>query len=511
MKIEKTPQDDHQMKLVVEVEADHMEANKHRAARMLAQHTKIPGFRPGKAPYDVIRRHIGDDAILEQAIDILLEDTYPEILKEAEIDPGAPGSLTSIDNLDPPTFTFTIPLKPTVDLGKYRKVRLPYKYKAPDKARVDEEMESLRKMYATTETVDRKVEFDDYILVDVKGGLDEEEEGASLSEELSRSGFAVAVRKEDQEDEWPFPGFAKSLVGLKPGDSKTILHKFSKKHDNEALQAKNASFEVTVKTVQAVLLPPFNDEFAKTVGDFENLEALRETVKQNLENRLKSEYDDEYYEAVMEKIREGTELKYPPQVLEHEQEDIIEDIRQRLSQQGMELESYLKIRKMTMDKFIEEEVRSSAVKRLERSLLMDKISKEEEIRLKKSDISQEYGATLSQLQMQGLDLSRVKGGKKGQQELAQMVAAESANRLMVRQILERIKDIATGEIEKAEKAAKKEAGAKKEAAIKDSRAEKKKTPEKNTARKTTALKTGKFGETKPKTQNTSRKKATKED
>ncbi len=93
LKIEKQLQDDHQVKLIVEVEPERMEANKRRAARKLAERGKIPGFRPGKAPYDVIRLHYGDEAIIEQAVDFLVDEVYPKALEEADVKPAAPGAL----------------------------------------------------------------------------------------------------------------------------------------------------------------------------------------------------------------------------------------------------------------------------------------------------------------------------------------------------------------------------------------------------------------------------------
>src|SRR5512142_764489 len=106
LKFEKTVLDDHQAQVVVDVEPDRLDSAKRRAARKLAERGKIPGFRPGKAPYEVIVRYYGDAAIYEQAVDLLVDDLYPEMLKEAEIDPAAAGSLEKIDGKDTPRLTF---------------------------------------------------------------------------------------------------------------------------------------------------------------------------------------------------------------------------------------------------------------------------------------------------------------------------------------------------------------------------------------------------------------------
>src|SRR3989304_9516964 len=133
---------------------------------------------------------------------------------------------------------------------------MPYEGSAPGGQEVDAAIEDLRQMYATTENVEREGQENDYVLVDI----------VSETSELNRTGFAAFIRKENREAEWPYRGFAKELVGLKPGDSKTLQHDFPWDHDLEALQGKSAEMTVTGKTVRAVTLPELDDEFAKTVG-----------------------------------------------------------------------------------------------------------------------------------------------------------------------------------------------------------------------------------------------------
>ncbi len=158
MNIEKQYQEDHSVKLIVEVEQEKMDTYKRRAATKISSRSKVPGFRPGKAPYDIVVRTFGDAAITEQAVDLLIDAEYSNILKEADVNPGAAGSLESIDNLAPPKLTFRVPLAPEVDLGDYHSVRLPYEWQAPEQKDFDAALEELRQMYATTENVDRAIE-----------------------------------------------------------------------------------------------------------------------------------------------------------------------------------------------------------------------------------------------------------------------------------------------------------------------------------------------------------------
>jgi trigger factor len=203
--------------------------------------------------------------------------------------------------------------------------------------------------------------------------------------------------------------------------------------------------EVTVKTVRAVSLPELDDEFAKTTGAGETVEEVREAVKRDVEARSKADYDDKYFVDLIERIKEGATLRYHQHALEHEQEHVLEDLGQRLAQQGMDLDTYFKVRNTTREQFIEEEVKPVAKKRFERSLILDEIVRREKIEVDNAALDAEFNQTLSSLAMQGVDLSKIRGGRKGQQRVAQAVAMESANRVLTRRALETLKSIAIGE------------------------------------------------------------------
>lgn len=435
MKIEKTIEENHEARLVVEVEPEKMDAYKRRAARMISQRGKIAGFRPGKAPYEMVVRNYGEQPILEQAMDLFVDAEYSNILKEADVDPGAAGSLESIDSLEPPRLTFRVPLAPEVDLGDYHSIRLPYEWTAPDEAAVNSALEDLRQMYSTTENVEREAQIGDYVLVDV----------TSETTELNRTGFAAFIREEERDTEWPYNGFAKELIGMKPGDTKTVKHTFPEDWEVEELRGKETEMELTVKTVRAVSLPELDDEFAKTTGAGETVDELRQAVSKDVENRSKADYDDKYFVDLIEKIKEGATLKYHQHSLEHEQEHVLEDLGQRLGQQGMDLDTYFKVRNTTREQFVEDEVKPVAKKRFERSLILDEIVRREQIEVDNAALDAEFNQTLTALTMQGMDLSKIRGGRKGQQRVAQAVAMESANRVLTRRALETLKSIAIGE------------------------------------------------------------------
>ena len=443
MKIEKLIEEGHQAKLIVEVEPEKMDVYKRKAARKISERGKIAGFRPGKAPYNMVVQSYGEQAIIEQAVDFLIDAEYSNILKEADVNPGAAGALESIESLEPPKLIFRVPLAPEVDLGDYLSIRLPYEWSAPAEAEVDKAVEDLRQMYATTENVEREAQVGDYVLVDLK----------SETTELSRAGFAAFIREEPRDTEWPYNGFSHELVGMKPGDTKTVKHTFPEDWEVEELKGKEVEIEATVKTIRSVSLPELNDEFAKTVGTGETLESLREAVTKDVETRSKADYDDKYFLDLIEKVKESATFKYNEHSLEHEGEHVLEDLTQRLSQQQMDLDTYFKLRNTTREQFVEDEVKPVAKKRLERSLILDEIVRREQLEVDNAALDAEFNNTLSALTMQGLDLNKVRGGKKGQQQLAQAVAMESANRVLTRKALDMLKSIAVGEYKSPEERA----------------------------------------------------------
>jgi len=461
LKIETHPRDDNQLTMIVEIDTEKMEGARRRAARRIAEKVKIPGFRPGKAPYDVVRRLYGEGVITEEAVEILVDEIYPEALKDAKIEPAAAGQLENIESLEPPKFIFTVPLKPTVDLGDYKSIRQVYDFTVPGAEKLTEEIENLRRMYASTETVERPVVDGDYVLLDVIGrNAKAKEDEAAL---VVRKGFALVARAEEHDKEWPFPGFSTKLLGLAPGESKEFSYKYAKDFSEEKLAGQNVKFEVTVKTVRAVNLPELDDEFVKKTGLGQDVDELRRRMRENLEIEARNAYEDEYFEKLIEQIKAGATIKYPPQVLEHEMEHVIEDVEHRLKNQGVEnLETYFKMVNTTREKFIEEQARPTAIKRLERGLVMDEIARAEKVEIDNESLEAAFNNTWANLSVTDEEFAkRTKGGTKASREIVDAVAMDSANRLLTRRVLDRLKAIATGEVteekpkaKKAKKAAK---------------------------------------------------------
>lgn len=449
MKIETQVLEDHQMKVIAEFETSALEKYKHQAARKIANKSKIPGFRPGKAPYDVILRIYGEEALSDEAVELMVEDIYPQMLTEAKIEPAAPGSLQDIDKGDPLKFTFVVPLEPTVDMAGYKDIRKKYTLKPVAAKEVDEFIDRLKRNYATAEPVERAAKVGDlvYIKLDAEILNPGEDDKPEL---LKDSPMQVVIGETDPNgNDFPYEGFGDNLVKLKAGGTKKVKYTYPADSRYEKLRGMDVEFNVLVESVKELKLPEFDDAFAQTVGEFESVDKLRESIHDQLESRARDEYESIWFEELIDQIVAQSVIKFPPQVVEHEMEHVVETVQEDLTKQKMELDTYLKTIKKEKDTWLEEDIKPVAKKRLERSLVMEEIAKLEKIQVKNEDLQEEVSNMIHEMQMQGnVDFKKLEKQLKNER-IANNMAMQAASRLINRKTLDRMKEIATGKAESA--------------------------------------------------------------
>lgn len=439
MKIETTPQADRQIEILVEFEDQELESFKQRAARKISRQAKISGFRPGKAPYAVIQRMYGEEAIEQEAIEILLDEKYPEILKQAEITPSGPGSLKDIPSRKPLQLLFLVPLQPAVDLKDYQSIRLPYELKPITDEQVEQATQRIRTSYATAEPVERPSALGDLVYVKLSGRLldpKENEEAQVLPEQEEQ--FII---EENEQDSWPFPGFTPNLIGLSAGETKTFQHTFPEDWEAEALRGRTVEYTVTVESIKGLILPDLNDEFAQSLSpEFQTTEDLQKRIRQQMEDQARREYDNDYFDRLIAMIIEQSQIEYPPQMLEEEIEHLLEHLKQDLAEQHIELDAYFKMINTDRATFIENEVKPAAIKRLLRSLILEEVGRAEKI-----DISQR-SEEVSSLTMSQLRSAMAENPQKRLSEEAINNATMRAMMAVYNQaILDRLKARANGE------------------------------------------------------------------
>src|SRR4030042_1091727 len=263
MKVSTEPVENSQITLNIEMEPVEIDKYLDKAYNRLVKRVSVPGFRKGKAPRDILERHIGKDTLFQEALEDLIPTAYKEALDEHKIDPIAQPQFELIKT-EPLIFKAVVPLKPTVKLGDYKQIRVESKPVKISKKDVDATVEQLREQQAILLPVDRQVQFDDVITIDVEG----EREGEQFP---IRKDVVYEVTKEAR---LPLPGFAEKLESMNKGGEKSFTLSYPQDYEMKELAGKEHSFKVTVKEIKEKKLAEMDDEFAKSLGR-EDLASLR--------------------------------------------------------------------------------------------------------------------------------------------------------------------------------------------------------------------------------------------
>ena len=393
MKVTTEFRDDHQVKMILELDAQEMERAKRRVAREYARRIKIPGFRPGKAPYEVIVRKVGEATIEQEAIDALLDEYYPKAIEEAGIEPYGPGKLEEIVSTDPPVFHLLVPLKVEVDLGDYRNVRLPYEPPEVADKDVDEVLDSYRQMFAVLEPVDRAAEVGDVVYVNVEAYEEGKEDGEPL---FADQNHPLLIEEEPHDGEWPYPGFPEAFLGAKAGDKKTLVYTYPDDDEDEALRGKTVVFKAEVTEVKGRSLPELDDDFAKQLGDFDSISKVRELVREDLVRRNQATYDAEYLDKMLDAILEQATLKYPPQAMEREVEERLKEHQRAAEQRGQSWEAYLEAQE-TDEEGLKEQINKEAEEVVRRRLVLEAIADQEQLEIDEQQVLEDARQNMVQI------------------------------------------------------------------------------------------------------------------
>ncbi len=444
MKTEKTYTDDHQVKLTTEIEGELVDQFKRRAARKIAQGTRIPGFRPGKAPYNMVLSYIGEARIFQEAIDLLVQDVYPKVLDSEDIKPWGPGSLDNIASEEPLTLEFTVPLDPEVELKGIDELNKEYNLKPVTDDEVEEFVMSMRRNYANIVPLETPAAEGNVVYMTVEAVDKNAEAGKDpVLVKSSPQQTLIPNVEVSREKEWPFEGFAREFIGKKEGDTFTLEHQYPENFENEEFAGKSVVFNINLQSVKALELPELDEEFLKNAGGFGTPEDLYTGVREHLESKNKEDYDDAYYLELVDRLRQKSVIKYPPQMLKSEEEEVLHRIEHDLEHRNLNLDLYLKLRKLDRDQFNEEEVRPTAKNRIERSLIMDAITKQYDIKISNEELEQEVSAVVNNLIMSGefAEAQKSLGSKK----FSETVSMQAANQALENSIRRKLRELADPE------------------------------------------------------------------
>ncbi len=378
MKVTREKTENSQVFLTIEMEPAEVEESLDKSYYRLVKKTNIPGFRKGKAPRDILERYIGKECLLDNALDNLLPEAYKKAIKEQEIEAIARPHV-EIAQTDPVVFKVTVPLKPTIKLGDYHHIKVTPEPVDVTEDNVNDAIEQLRHQEASWEPVERPVEFDDLVVIDIESDIEDKPF-------INRKGIQYHPVHDLP---FPAPGFAEQLLGMKGNEDKEFKLQFPLDFSNAELAGKESSFKVRVTEIKQEILPELDDEFAGGLNpDFKSLDLLREHVSADLKLRAEEKARVDFEERVIEAVADIAELEFPPILVEMEINLLFNQRLQRLQVGKEGLEEYLRGINKTEEE-LREELRPLATRRVTRSLVLGRVAEEEKIEVTDSEIETE--------------------------------------------------------------------------------------------------------------------------
>ncbi|MFC2057065.1 trigger factor [Chloroflexota bacterium] len=375
MKVTNEKTENSQAFLTIEMEPAEVEESLESSYRRLVKRTRIPGFRKGKAPREVLERYIGKESLFEEALNNLVPQAYEKAVTEQAIEAIAQPQI-EVTQTDPLVFKAIVPLKPTVKLGDYRPIQVTMEPIAVTEDEVSSVIEQLRRQHATWEPVGHAVDFSDLVVFDIESSVEDKP--------LINQKGAQYLVTHDQSS--PILGFAEQLVGMKSNEEKEFKLQLPSDYPRSELAEKEASFKIKITEIKQEVLPELNDEFAKEVNaDFKTLDSLREQALSDLKLRAEEKARIDFEERVIDAVVDLTEVEFPTILVEAETHRIL---AQRFQKGNQELEEYLRSINKTEEE-LHEELRPLATKRVTRSIVLGKVIEEEKIEVNDSEIDNE--------------------------------------------------------------------------------------------------------------------------
>jgi len=382
-KVEKKTKDS--VTLVIEADQMDLTSVKRTVIENHRAKVKAKGFRPGKAPDEIVEKELGDSHVQSDVLEAAVNRFYGmaatnEQLKaydnpEVKIDAWVP--YTSLK------FTAIVPVVPAFKLPDLGKIKVPLKVEKVTDKDIDEVIERLAGQMAEKKEVKRAAKETDEVVIDFKGvdKKGEDVKGAEGTDYPLVIGSKLFI-----------PGFEEEVIGVKPGEEKTFTVTFPKDYHAKSLAGEKVTFTVKVKTVNEVTPAKVDDAFAKKLGPFENLAKLREDIKKQLEDEKQQQAEREHREAVVGAVVDAAKFTPPEKLVDNAAESIRQDFMQSLLQRGLTKEEYLKTQGQTEEEFEAQDIKPNAEKRVKTSLVLAEISEAENIRASQQELEKTHNA-----------------------------------------------------------------------------------------------------------------------
>lgn len=369
------------VELDIDVSAADLDAARERAFQKLVKQYKLPGFRPGRVPRRIFERQVGVDAIEHQAVEDVVPDAYSKALKEHNLEPVERPhiDLEKTDEGKSLRIKAVVAIRPEIVLANHRQLAVDRAAVTVTDDEVERSLQALRKRAATLEPVtDRGVQSGDLVTMDYVGTIDGEAfEGGTAKDHTTEVSTEKFV-----------PGFAEQLLGVTPGEKRTVNVTFPEAYHVEVLRGKDATFEVVIHDVKTPVLPALDEAFVAQVSEAADLDALRADIRRRLEAVGSAQAREAMQKKLLEQLSDAHDFPLPDVLVQNEIESLLGDAKSYMQRIGRPWEEYLSAKNVD-EAGLRAEYRVEAERRVRTSLLLEEIAKVEAIEVTTGDLERE--------------------------------------------------------------------------------------------------------------------------
>jgi trigger factor len=368
---------DSRVRVEVDVDPQDVEGSINETARQLGQDMKLPGFRKGKVPPEMVVQRLGRETVLTQALESSLGDWYERAMVESGVNPVGDPKLDLSDLPEqgkPLRFSIEVAVRPGAELGEYKGLEVGREEPEVPEEAVEAELNRLREGFAKLNPVDRAAKEGDVALIDYEGKIDGEPfEGGAARDYLLELGEGRVL-----------PELEQALDGAKAGDERKATVNFPDDYPAEEVAGKPAEFDIKVKEVREKELPELNDDFAAEASEFDTLAELRDHISGQIREILDRQIAERFRESALDAAVAKAKVELPKPVVDARAEEMWRRVERTLRRQGMEPDSYLQIQGKTREEMIEQ-ARPEAEQALKREAVLEAVANAEGIEISEED------------------------------------------------------------------------------------------------------------------------------
>lgn len=395
-------------KLTIEVPAEKFEEAVQHSYNKNKGKFNIPGFRKGKAPFNMIEKMYGVGVFYEDAVDEVIDASYPDAAKESGLEIVSRPSISIEEIEEGKAFVYTavVAVKPEVTLGEYKGVEVQKTKSEVTEEDIETEIKRAREKNSRLITVeDRGIEDGDQVTIDFDGSVDGKRFEGGKAED-----YPLTIGSHTFID-----NFEEQLIGKTTGEECEVNVTFPAEYHVEELKNKPAVFKVKVKEIQRKELPEANDDFASEVSDFDTMEEYKKDLSEKLHAEKVEAAKTADEDKVVAKVIENATMEIPDQMVEEQVNGMVNDYARRLESQGISFKQYVEITGMTAEK-IGEQMKPQAIKRIQTRLVLEAVVKAENIQADDAAVEEQFDKMAEDFKM---DKEQIKG-MFGEEQIAQL-------------------------------------------------------------------------------------------